>query len=172
MAKLEGIIYKAFNNYIVLRGFAPIIDIAEISKTSKSYQRDTNDQHKIDIINYLQDVKSYFPEVTLACRTNDYGGLVASIGKDNVVSNSENNFVKGLYVLNETLPKDGYRAKHAFLDLNPSEEEKLLRVDGNHRLEPFSGDIQWWYKLIDNVPDGINEQDDDNKRHMVYVSGI
>lgn len=32
MAKLEGIIYKAFGNYVVLRGFAPIGDVSEISK--------------------------------------------------------------------------------------------------------------------------------------------
>jgi hypothetical protein len=159
MAKLEGIIYKAFGNYLVLRGFAPISDLAKISRTSKSYQRDTNDQHKIDIINYLQDIKSYFPEVTLACRTNDYGGLVASIGKNNMVSNSQNKFVKGLYVLNEYLPKEGHRARHAYLELSrPSYEDKLLRVDGNHRLEPFSDPIEWWYQFIDNVPDDVKNE--------------
>ena len=178
MAKLEGIIYKAFGNYLVLRGFAPILDIAKISRTSKSYQRDTNDQHKIDIINYLQDNKSYFPEVTLACRTTDYEGLVTSIGKDNEVSSSENSFVKGLYVLNEYLPKEGHRARHAYLELSkPSYEEKLLRVDGNHRLEPFSDAIEWWYKLIDNVPNDVkNEKDEDIKnrwyKHHAWIKRL
>ena len=32
MARLEGIIYSAFGNYIVLRGFAPIMSLTRISK--------------------------------------------------------------------------------------------------------------------------------------------
>ena len=31
MIRLEGIIYKAFDNYVVLRGFAPLGSLAEIS---------------------------------------------------------------------------------------------------------------------------------------------
>ena len=42
MAKLEGIIYKAFENYVVLRGFAEIADLAAISKKSESYQMENN----------------------------------------------------------------------------------------------------------------------------------
>ena len=32
MIRLEGIIYKAFDNYVVLRGFAPLGSLAEISQ--------------------------------------------------------------------------------------------------------------------------------------------
>ena len=53
MAKLEGIIYNTFYGYVVLRGFAPIGELAEISKKPESYQRDADNQHKVDIIKYL-----------------------------------------------------------------------------------------------------------------------
>ena len=68
MAKLEGIIYSAFRNYIVLRGFAPIMSLARISKKPASYQRDANNQHKIDIVKYLVS-KGVDPAMTY---TNGY----------------------------------------------------------------------------------------------------
>lgn len=46
MARLEGIIYKTFDNYVVLRGFAYLSEIAKVSIKSESYQRDADDLHK------------------------------------------------------------------------------------------------------------------------------
>lgn len=53
MAKLEGIIYKTFNHYVVLRGFAPIKDLAAISHKPDSYQRNALDNHKKEIVEFL-----------------------------------------------------------------------------------------------------------------------
>ncbi len=153
MAKLEGIIYSAFGTYVVLRGFAPISSLARISKKPDSYQRDANNQHKVDIVNYLADLKSYFPEITLACRVNDYEGLLRSIGDNKDISKDSSEFVKGLRILSERLPIGRDRARHAYIEIiNPSEEDKLLRVDGNHRLEPFdtTTDISWWHQFVTN----------------------
>lgn len=163
MAKLEGIIYTAFRSYIVLRGFAPIGGLARISKKPASYQRDANEQHKIEIVHYLNDLKSYFPEITLACRVSDYEGLMRSIGDDKDVSKEDSVYVKGLRILSERLPIGRDRARHAYLEIdNPNEEEKLLRVDGNHRLEPFSADIEWWHQFIsDRSP--IKDETDPKK---------
>lgn len=160
MAKLEGIIYTAFRSYIVLRGFAPIGGLAKISKKPASYQRDANEQHKVEIVHYLNDLKSYFPEITLACRVSDYEGLMRSIGDDKDVSKEDSIYVKGLSILSERLPIGRDRARHAYLEIeNPNEEDKLLRVDGNHRLEPFSTDIEWWHQFIsDRSP--IKEETD------------
>ena len=163
MAKLEGIIYTAFRSYIVLRGFAPIGGLARISKKPASYQRDANEQHKVEIVHYLNDLKSYFPEITLACRVSDYEGLMRSIGDDKDVSKEDSIYVKGLRILSERLPIGRDRARHAYLEIdNPNEEEKLLRVDGNHRLEPFSADIEWWHQFIsDRSP--IKDETDPKK---------
>ena len=157
MAKLEGIIYTAFRSYIVLRGFATIGGLARISKKPASYQRDANEQHKVEIVHYLNDLKS------LACRVDDYEGLMRSIGDDKDVSKEDSVYVKGLRILNERLPIGRDRARHAYLEINnPNEDEKLLRVDGNHRLEPFNSNIEWWYQFItDKTP--IKDETDPEK---------
>lgn len=62
MAKLEGIIYKAFENFIVFRGYAPIELLAKVSKRPEAYQRFPNEEHKRDIVYFLKkgDFR-YFP---------------------------------------------------------------------------------------------------------------
>lgn len=56
MAKLEGIIYKTFDHYVVLRGFAAIKDIAAISHKPEAYQRKAIDEHKQEIVNsYMKE---------------------------------------------------------------------------------------------------------------------
>ena len=163
MAKLEGIIYNTFYGYVVLRGFAPIGELAEISKKPESYQRDADNQHKVDIIKYLSGTTSYFPEITLACRVSDYEGLIQSIGTDKDISKEESVYVKGLYVLSERLPMGRDRARHAYLEIKkPSDVEKLVRVDGNHRLEPFSSNIEWWHQLV-NDREAIKDETDKAK---------
>lgn len=163
MAKLEGIIYNTFYGYVVLRGFAPIGELAEISRRPDSYQRDADNQHMVDIVNYLSGTNSYFPEITLACRVSDYEGLIQSIGTDKDISKEESTYVKGLYVLSERLPLGRDRARHAYLEIKkPTNEEKLVRVDGNHRLEPFSSNIEWWHQLVSNR-DAIKDETDEER---------
>ena len=163
MAKLEGIIYSAFSGYVVLRGYAPIGELAELSRKPDSYQRNADNQHKIDIVKYLSELKSYFPEITLACRVKDYEGLIQSIGDDKDVSAEDSKYVKGLRVLSERVPIGRDRARHAYLELKkPTDKEKLIRVDGNHRLEPFSSDIEWWHQLVTNR-DAIKDETDESK---------
>ena len=136
MAKLEGIIYKTFDHYVVLRGFAAIKDLAQISHRPKSYQRNADKEHKKSIIQFLASGEyKYFPEITLACRVANYTEFAKNIGIDNAVDRDDAQFVPGLKVLSERLPYEGYRARHANLTKNANDE--LVRVDGNHRLEIF-----------------------------------
>ena len=135
MAKLEGIIYKTFNHYVVLRGFAPIKDLAAVSHKPDAYQRPAIEQHKEEIISFLSSGEyKYFPEITLACRVEKYDEFARNIGIDNAVDRDDAQFVTGLKVLVENLPY-GYRARHAYLKKNDNKD--LVRVDGNHRLEFF-----------------------------------
>lgn len=153
MAKLEGIIYKTFDHYVVLRGFAAIKDIAAISHKPEAYQRKAIDEHKQEIIKFLYEGEfRYFPEVTLACRVKDYNEFAQNIGIDNAVDRDDAKYVDGLKVLSERLPYDGYRARHA--NLTKNNDRDLVRVDGNHRLEPFDSDNDYlWGKLgIDKDP--------------------
>lgn len=164
MAKLEGIIYNAFSGYIVLRGFAPIGEIASISRPPKAYQRDVTEQHQVDIVKYIDDDKAYFPEVTLAYQVDDYAGLITSIAGDKIVEKEDSAFVRGLHILSGYIPINGNRAHQAYLELKkPNEDDKLTRVDGNHRLSPFSEKIEWWYRFIDIPEDVLNESDEEKK---------
>lgn len=136
MAKLEGIIYKTFDHYVVLRGFAPIKDLANISHKPDSYQRSSIFDHRKEIVKFLNTGEyKYFPEVTLACRVNRYIEFASNIGVDNVVDRDDAQYVQGLKVLVERLPYDSYRARHA--NLTKAGNSDLVRVDGNHRLESF-----------------------------------
>ena len=143
MVKLEGIIYKTFNHYVVLRGFAPIKDLAAVSHKPDAYQRPAIEQHKEEIISFLSSGEyKYFPEITLACRVKEYDEFARNIGIDNAVDRDDAQFVTGLKVLVENLPY-GYRARHAYLKKNDNKD--LVRVDGNHRLEFFDENYSdWW----------------------------
>lgn len=147
MAKLEGIIYKAFENFIVFRGYAPIGELAEVSKRPDAYQRMPDEKHKRDIVKFLKKKEySYFPELVLAYRGAKLNDLIAELhGKDDVEFDAEK-YVTGLKVLKERVPATGYRARHAQLTVG---KDALLRVDGNHRLEPFSDSDDWWAHLIE-----------------------
>lgn len=156
MVKLEGIIYKTFNHYVVLRGFAPIKDLAAVSHKPDAYQRPAIEQHKEEIISFLSSGEyKYFPEITLACRVEKYDEFARNIGIDNAVDRDDAQFVTGLKVLVENLPY-GYRARHAYLKKNDNKD--LVRVDGNHRLEFFDENYSdWWLshdydkKCIENL---------------------
>ena len=141
MAKLEGIIYKTFDHYVVLRGFAPIKDLAAISHKPESYQRPAITTHKDDIVRFLGDNNNeyrYFPEITLACRVNNYEELIRNIGGANDVDWEDARVIPGLKVLSQRIPFTGYRARHANLVKNNNRD--IVRVDGNHRLESFDNE--------------------------------
>lgn len=158
MAKLEGIIYKAFGNFIVFRGYAPIGVLAEVSKRPEAYQRMPDEKHKRDIVKFLKKKEySYFSELVLAYRGANLNALIDELhGKDDVEFDAER-YVPGLKVLKERVPSTGYRARHAQLTIGNG---ALLRVDGNHRLEPFSDNEEWWGYFIDEkAPDDYNEEE-------------
>lgn len=157
MAKLEGIIYKAFENFIVFRGYAPIELLAKVSKRPETYQRFPNEEHKRDIVDFLKkgDFR-YFPELVLAYRGADLQGLIGRLHGQNDLEFDASRYVDGLKVLKERVPAVGYRARHAQLNVA---RESLLRVDGNHRLAPFEEDDTWWGEFItDTPPEGYSAE--------------
>lgn len=174
MTKLEGILYK-FDKYLLLRGFAPIGELAEISRAAKSYLRHTDDKHKINIVKYLSEDNSYSPEITLARKVLDYEGLIKSIWNDNEIANDEvaNDNVTGLSVFNKKLPTDNDQARYAYLKINePTFGKKLIRVDGNHRLEPFSSNIDWWYQIVKHKYAMRDEADENKKKEWLKHQAI
>ena len=164
MVKLEGIIYKTFDHYVVLRGFAAIKDLAQISHRPESYQRNADKEHKKSIIKFLASGEyKYFPEITLACRVTNYTEFAKNIGIDNAVDRDDAQFVPGLRILSERLPYEGYRARHANLTKNTDAD--LVRVDGNHRLEIFD-------KNNENIWEGIDANKQDLEKLIVPFTVI
>lgn len=164
MKRLEGIIYKTFENFIVFRGYAPIRTLAQVSERPESYQRIPNEQHKRDIVDFLKKKEySYFPELVFAYRGAHLNELIETLqGRDDIEYDAEK-FVSGLKVLKERIPYAGNRARHAQLNVD---KKKLLRVDGNHRLEPFDSDDDWWsYFITEQTP---AEATADEKRQWLH----
>ena len=162
MAKLEGIIYKAFDNFIALRGYAEIADLASISEKSNSYQRVANEEHKKEIIKFLDNGKyTFFPDIILACRAENYSDFLTKIGSDDDVDFNDASFVEGLTVMHEYLPVKGHRARHASLNIDGN--KKLYRIDGNHRLEPFDEPLDWWFDTL-KIPQEIKDETDIAKK--------
>lgn len=168
MTKLEGIIYKAFENFIVFRGYAPISLLAKVSKRPEAYQRTANDEHKRDIIKFLKKKEySYFPELVFAYRGANLIDLISELhGKDDVEYNAEK-YVEGLKVLKERVPYSGYRARHAQLTID---NHILLRVDGNHRLEPFDSNDDWWSFFIEEeIPSNFSNEEKVQLLHKLVL---
>lgn len=113
----------------VLRGFADAKTLASISKTNEEFQRPINKEHKRDIEEYLiKNTESaiYFPEVTLLYEYDP--GVDPSDLAFRPLWEIEGIDKKDIIMLSviDTLGL-------AYLDLK--ENEKLYRLDGNHRLE-------------------------------------
>ncbi|KAA6321183.1 hypothetical protein EZS27_029139 [termite gut metagenome] len=95
MTKIEGIIYKTFEQYIVLRGFAPIGDLAKISVKADAYQREAIDEHKKEIVKFLSSGEyKYFPEIILAARAKNYSAFLTYIGSNDDISPKSAQYVR------------------------------------------------------------------------------
>lgn len=63
---LRGVLDASFNNYVCIRGFAPLKDLAKYSKIDPKYQRQPNDEHVLEIADFIkQGEYLYSPEILL-----------------------------------------------------------------------------------------------------------
>lgn len=157
MPKIEGIIYKVFNSYIVLRGYAPIRELAKISKPSEAYQRKANNEHKKDIIKFLDGGGyKFFPELVLAYRIENYTEIETELNTNYSDVSPNDVDIKNIKILAQRIPISGSRARHAYLTINYDDHNLLKRIDGNHRLEPFDETDEWWWSMMGKkVPDDV-----------------
>ena len=64
--RLTGIIDFTMDNFLCVRGFAPMLELSEISKADENIQRDLIEDHRGDMEAFLYDGKfTFFPEVIL-----------------------------------------------------------------------------------------------------------
>lgn len=148
---LSGILHTSLGGFTVIRGVAPLGELARCSEFNAKYQRNLIDTHKAEIERFLADRQYlFFPEVILSASLQfdfkAYKGKrsiapVADIlGGTGFASN-----VNGLSVKTVTtrLPKSletvgaANAPQLAYLDLPEEMIDsglKLFRIDGNHRL--------------------------------------
>ena len=63
---LRGVLDVSFNNYVCIRGFAPLKDLARHSKIDLDYQRQPDDKHVQEIAAFIKQKEyHYYPEILL-----------------------------------------------------------------------------------------------------------
>jgi hypothetical protein len=148
---LSGILHTSLGGFTVIRGVAPLGELARCSEFNPEYQRNLIETHQAEIERFLADSQYlFFPEVilsaSLAFDYNAYKGKasIAPLGDIHSGKGFTSN-VNGLSVktVNSKLPKaletvGGANAPTvAYLELPEdkiSNGLKLFRIDGNHRL--------------------------------------
>lgn len=142
---LRGILDKPFGSFLCLRGFCPLGDIAKYSTSDDSYQRPKIDDHIDDMIQFLNDPNDlFFPEVILGVSLDEFGVSGAEyewlctealsgrgVSRKKLGSLSISIFAKaftrvtGVSYVHNTASLYG---------LDSGNDNKLYRIDGNHRL--------------------------------------
>lgn len=149
---LSGILHTSLGGFTVIRGVAPLGELARCSRFDAAYQRNLIESHREEIKQFLADRQSlFFPEVVLsAALSYDYakarGKDVRPLG-DLHAGKAFTSNVDGLSVrvVKTKLPKGlevvgGSAAPTlAYLDIPETQLERedglrLFRIDGNHRL--------------------------------------
>ena len=149
---LSGILHSSLGGFTVIRGVAPLGELARCSRFDGAYQRNLIETHRSEIEQFLSDRQFlFFPEVVLSVSLSyDYTKAnrreVQPLGDLFVGRNFTSN-VDGLSVrvVKTKLPKalevvGGTAAPTlSFLDIPEEQLAKqlglrLFRIDGNHRL--------------------------------------
>ncbi len=149
---LSGILHTSLGGFTVIRGVAPLGELARCSRFDSAYQRNLIETHRSEIEQFLTDRQFlFFPEVVLSASLNfDYakarGKIVQPLGDlftgKGFISNVDGLAVR---VLKTKLPKGlevvgGSAAPTlAFIDIPDDQLARddglrLFRIDGNHRL--------------------------------------
>ena len=148
---VSGILHTSLGGFTVIRGVAPLGELARCSEFNPEYQRNLIETHKTEIDRFLEDREYlFFPEVVLSASLqfdfNTYKGRRNIAPVSDILSGigfASN--VNGLMVktVNTKLPKalesvGGINAPQlAYLELPENQLDnglKLFRIDGNHRL--------------------------------------
>lgn len=141
----RGILDTAFDNFLCLRGFARIGDLAEASVPDESYQRPLIEKNKDDLKNYLEKGESkFFPEVILstyfdtatnADKAREF--LVQQASKPQALKIDSNKFKFKLSSRYYAVEGADIRTRDKLIDAAMTVDStvaKFSRIDGNHRL--------------------------------------
>ncbi len=152
---LRGILDRSLSRQLTVRGFAPIKELARISKADYTYQRNPIQEQEKTITTFLEEEQYlFFPEVILSFKlkidytkskiSKDIRPLTEIENKGKFTSNVDKTSVKVKTVnyKNSTDIRGTDNLKAVEINLNEEILKKLIeegnhpfnRVDGNHRL--------------------------------------
>lgn len=143
--RLTGVIDYSMGNFLCIRGFCPMIQLANISETIPEIQRDLLSEHAGEMDKFLSEGEfTFFPEVILCSDLAANEATYDSISSLRVAVRQKKNFSArvGLFKFStkgyELLSKDDHRKKDnvqtVYIDFDAAKVSKFLRIDGNHRL--------------------------------------
>lgn len=141
---LSGILHTSLGGFTVIRGVAPLGELARCSRFDKAYQRNLIDTHKEEIERFLADRRYlFFPEVVLSASLHFNGNNTSWRDK----GFRANQHGLALKVVKTKLPAghnvvgSSVAPTLAYFSLGeeqlqlPEEDGfRLFRIDGNHRL--------------------------------------
>lgn len=144
--RLTGIIDRSMDNFFCLRGFAPMLKLANISESIDGIQRDLIIEHSGEMEEFLKSGRfTFFPEVILCVDLQANGANTDAVAKlQQAVTGKQN--LRSCKVGTLTFSISSYNKKNqqnslledkiqsSFIDFNETEIIKFLRIDGNHRL--------------------------------------
>ena len=142
---LRGVIEASFGNFLCLRGFAKLGELADISIADESYQREVDTVHRDDITAFYESGQYlFFPELIL-------GVSFSALGLDEVrfmelyeavrVGSSVNSLNRKGIAIKTSVKRYKDSDSRNFVSASLYGFEKLKgmkpirRIDGNHRLE-------------------------------------
>lgn len=142
---LRGILERAFGNILCLRGFARLGDLAAVSKADDNYQRPVVDEHKDEVVAFLNGGKyTFFPELILGVSLSKLGLSEKEIESLYQVVDTGKAFKYSriydigisTFVKKYGNPKFSRHITASIYNLERiSYKKPFARIDGNHRLE-------------------------------------
>ena len=142
---LRGVLERAFGNILCLRGFARLGELAAVSKADDNYQRSIVDEHKEDVVAFLNGGQyTFFPELILGASLANLGLAPEEIDSFYRVPDTGEAFkysrIYGISI--STFVKKFSNAefpRHITASIynleRISSQKPFSRIDGNHRLE-------------------------------------
>ena len=160
--RLTGIIDFTMDNFLCIRGFAPMLELALISKADESIQRDLIEEHRGEMEEFLEDGSfTFFPEVILGvnlkgepCDSEKIDSLYEKVRSEQPMRKTTINNIK--YTVKQSKVKKGNNTQAYDVieniimefDKNVLSGKEFIRIDGNHRLSAVKESSSYAYKRI------------------------
>ena len=143
--RLTGVIDYSMGNFLCIRGFCPMIKLANISETIPEIQRDLLSEHAGEMDRFLSSGEfTFFPEVILCSDLAANGAEYDAITSLRVAVRQKQNFngwvgpfkfaTKGYELKSKEDERKKDNVQTVYMDFDTAKTAKFLRIDGNHRL--------------------------------------